>query len=291
MILITGATGFIGENLVKSLGKEKIRCLVRKNSYVESLKKDNIELLYGDLTDKDSVDKAVEGVDAVIHLAGELRSVRYETNYRINVLGTKNVVDACIKKDAKLVFTSSIMVTNKERGVYGETKLMAENIVNDAPIKKIILRPTMVYGAGRSTFMGVVDYVKKLPLIPVLGDGESAMQPVFIDDVVLAIKNSIKLKENGVFDLAGPSSFTFNEFIDMISDELGVERKKFHIPYKLSKFMAVFLSQFMERPPITLQQVLYLNQDENVDIISARRKLGFNPKNFKTNLKGIIKAV
>jgi len=289
MILITGATGFIGENLVKSLGKERIRCLVRENSNVEFLKRDNIELFYGDLTDKDSVDKAVEGSDVVVHLAGELRSVRYDTNYKINVLGTKNIVDSCVKHNAKLVFTSSIMAVNKERGIYGETKLMAEKIVRDAPIKKVVLRPTMVYGKGKSTFMNVVNYVKKLPIIPVLGNGKSKMQPVFIDDVVHAIKSSIKLKEDGIFDLAGPSSFTFNEFLDMISGELNVKRRKVHIHYKVCKFMAIFLSKIMERPPITLQQVLYLNQDENVDITPAKKKLGFNPKDFKIEIKTLLK--
>lgn len=291
MILITGATGFIGEKLVESLKDKKLRCLVRENNVVDFLKRSNVELFYGDITDKASVDKAVEGCDVVVHLAGELRSVRFKTNYKINVLGTQNIVDACVKhKIKKLVFTSSIMATNKQRGVYGETKLMAENIVKESPISKVILRPTMVYGSGRSTFMNLVNYVKKLPVVPVLGNGKATIQPVYIDDVIFAIKESINLKEDGTFNIAGPQEpFSFNDMLDMIGELLGVKKKKLHIPYTVAKFSALFLGKFLERPPITMQQVFYLNQPENVDITPAKEKLGFNPKDFKTNLKTILK--
>lgn len=72
MILVTGGTGFVGSHLVKRLALEKIktRCLVRKRSNVERLKEHGIELAYGDLTDKESLKKALEGVETVIHLIG-----------------------------------------------------------------------------------------------------------------------------------------------------------------------------------------------------------------------------
>ncbi len=96
MILVTGGTGFVGGHLVDRLVQEKVqsRCLVRKGSNIEKLKKENalIDVAFGDLTDGDSLKKALKGVDAVVHLIGIIVEKKGATFEIIHSQGTRNLV-------------------------------------------------------------------------------------------------------------------------------------------------------------------------------------------------------
>ena len=110
MILITGSTGFLGKHLIKVLDKKNIKCLVRKDSNVNHLK--DIELVYGDITDANSLDKSLKGVKEVIHLAASTHD--QSLFHIVNVNGTKNLLEACKKNSVKrFIFISSMASTRR----------------------------------------------------------------------------------------------------------------------------------------------------------------------------------
>ena len=115
-ILITGATGFIGRNLVSRLCKEKkffITALVRRSSKVNFLKEKNINLIYADITKKETLDIINENFDVIYHCAGFVGEKPPELLYRVNVLGTKNICEFALKKGVKkFIHVSSVAVIN-----------------------------------------------------------------------------------------------------------------------------------------------------------------------------------
>ena len=111
-ILITGATGFIGRHLASVLSKTySVRCLVRKSSDITPLRDLNVDITYGDLLVRKSLGPALDGIDLVYHLAGEVYARRKQDYYNGNVLATHNLLEACEEKGTKrIIFLSSIGV-------------------------------------------------------------------------------------------------------------------------------------------------------------------------------------
>lgn len=171
--LVTGATGFIGSHLVKALveqGKD-VRCLVRKTSDTQYLNELGVELFYGDLLYKESLQEVAKNVNIVYHLAGIVHSKKSSDYYKINTNGTQNLVEVFLsEKIERFVYLSSIAAVgpNREHGIllneqspcrpidpYGRSKLGAEKLLMNF-FKKygfpiVIIRPPTVYGpSGRS---------------------------------------------------------------------------------------------------------------------------------------------
>ncbi len=167
-LLITGATGFIGQHVVKEFTQagHDVTCLVRPSSNVEPLRRFEPRIVVSDLMDVNRLTQAVRGYDVVVHLAGLTKSFRERDFYRVNAIGTANVAQACAAQQTPpiVVYVSSLAAagpkisqagrteTDEMRPVsnYGKSKLAAENALlkwaDQVPIS--ILRPGIVLGEG-----------------------------------------------------------------------------------------------------------------------------------------------
>ena len=142
-ILITGATGFIGKELVKSI-KKKIWCLVRKK---KNFPEKSVRSIMCDLNDREKLLKCVNGFDVVVHLAGIVNASSDQEFYNKNVLLTENLLDACkANKVKRFIFISTAVVISKVQGPYSRSKIAAEELVRKSGIEYVILRPSVVYG-------------------------------------------------------------------------------------------------------------------------------------------------
>ena len=209
-ILVTGATGFIGDHLVRRLHTEKgarVRALVRNPAKAEPLAKLGVELVPGDIADYGSLERAVQGCSVVIHAAAQVSSVPVRAVFeRSNVIGTENLARASsAARVERFVHLSSIAVfglptageildSSPRRHCgdpYCDTKLDAENTVwryhREAGLPSVILRPSGVYGPG-STHWSVVPLkrVRKGKMFFVNG-GRGLLNYAYIDNLVDAI--------------------------------------------------------------------------------------------------------
>ncbi|MBI2508201.1 NAD-dependent epimerase/dehydratase family protein [Candidatus Woesearchaeota archaeon] len=219
-ILVTGATGFVGKNLMKRLERYDANILSRKET---SINKANIFI--GDLFDKKILLEASK-VDAVIHLAGITKGDVFKANYE----GTKNLVDACIEnKVKKFIFVSSFnAVLNTD---YGKSKLKAEEYVKNSGLAYIIFRPTVIYGRDNKKDIGKLIRLIKLGFAPVPGDGKSKLQPIFVEDLTAIITKSIESKiKNKVYFVMGGDALTFNEIVEIILKRLNKKAVRIKIP-------------------------------------------------------------
>jgi len=179
-VLVTGASGFIGKTLVPYLLEQgyQVRCFVRLTSDTTYLKTLGVELVFGDLSDKVSLRSAMNRVDSVYHLAGQIYSSAKETYDEVNAKGTANVLEAaCQQKRPPVVLSVSSLAAagprkNGEKPTeasptqpvsqYGESKRESENqlrkFADRVPIS--VVRPPLVFGAGDTATMPIFKSVK-----------------------------------------------------------------------------------------------------------------------------------
>jgi len=257
-ILVTGATGFIGTNLVKELSKRnKVRCLVRKTSNASLLKSKNIELFYGNLLDKASLRDVTKNVDVVYHLAGGGNvSASTKRGFRklfdLNVATTKNLLDECKRnKPKRFILFSSIsaigVITNKivdektkcipktphEVCKYKSEKLSIK-YSKKYRIPLTILRPSIVYGPhAKNSEILMIARLVKTHLFPIPGSGENLMPFVYVKNLVNAVI-FLANKKPGTY-IVSDTGIKFNYLVKKIAEELDKKILIIHIPATLTK--------------------------------------------------------
>lgn len=285
MILITGASGFVGKHLIARLEpKSSVRCLVRKTSDTRGL--EGCELVQGDITDRASLIKATEDIDAVIHLVAALGASSYEENYNVHVEGAKNLIEACKENNVRRVVVASTVATLAERkSDYGVTKAMADELFLASGLDVTIIKPDFIYGKDGKGFRTLVDVIKKSKFIPIVGDGTYRRQPIHVDDVALAFYRALGEKTIGkTYIVAGREPIEFNKMVDMIMQRIGIKKRKVHFPVWLLLFAAKVM-KLKKNPMLTQTVVLGIAQDRCADITPLVEELGVNPISFKEGLE------
>jgi len=137
-----------------------------------------------------------------------------------------------------------------------------------------IFRPSIIYGAGDSFFNKFKTLSRNLPFLPVIC-GDTRFQPVWVEDVARAFVSAIDNRHtrNQCYTLAGPETYTFNQLLQMMLDELGVERKLLAVPPTIAGLMAGFGS-LLPTPPITMDQITLLEHDNIADGEAFPSRLG-----------------
>jgi nucleoside-diphosphate-sugar epimerase len=245
-ILLTGASSGIGRLLIKRLVDSadlEIKAMIHRSLVNIS----GCEARQGDLNNPELLTRAVDGVNTVVHMAALTSSAQESEYFRVNVTGTQNLVDACVLKGVKRIIYISSRAASLDGGGYSQSKLKAEECVKSSGLRWLILRPSEVYGQGEGDAINrLIEWVKKYPFVPVIGEGQVKLSPVYIDDVVSAMERTILNKEleYETILLAGPEELTFNELVDRIAMYFEVRRFKLHLSAGLVKFGATVLTNF-----------------------------------------------
>lgn len=290
MIVITGANGFIGKELIKFLSekKEKIRCLVIEGENTTELKHYGAEIIYGDILNKNAVTNLVKDSRYIVHLAAVVTSNNPGRLYKVNVEGTRNIVDACKENNIKrILFTSSIAAVAKHLGTYGKSKMEAEKIIEESGLDYTILRPTLVYGRKGPEFNDLVSLIKKLPIIPLIGGGKAKKHPVYLKDLAKLIVKILYSKKSihKTYEIGGAEKVSFAALVDMICKEVGIKKIKLYIPSFVCLLASGVLEKLLENPPLTKDQILALENDAIADTRILNEDFDFKPVSLKKGLK------
>jgi dihydroflavonol-4-reductase len=194
--LVTGANGFIGAQLAEALlaRGDEVRCLVRPTSDLKLLRCSEVELVYGDVTQPDTLPAAVNGVDVVYHAAGLTKAIGFADYCRVNEAGVRNVVNVCAGRTTPpvMVLVSSLAAAGpvsdpkqlrtendppKQVSRYSKSKrageLAAAQRAQDVPIT--IVRPPIVLGPGDRTGLQLFRSIRRARSFIVLGRGRFSM--------------------------------------------------------------------------------------------------------------------
>ena len=297
MILLTGATGFVGSNLMKELLKQglQVRCLIRNPDRADALKNAGAELVKGDITDKDSIAKALEDdkVEAAVHLVGILAETGKATFEAIHTQGTRNMVEACKAKGIKrFIHISALGTKANARSQYHKTKWAAEEIIRASGLGYTIFRPSVMFGKEdkfTNLFAGII---KISPFIMIPGNGQNKMQPVFVKDLASAMTMTVKDSRhiNKVYEIGGPEKLAFDEIIDTVCRVLGKMRLKIHIPIWFMRPGAAIAECILRKPPITRDQLLMLEEDNVTDNNALESVFNIKPVGFEEGIRSYLTA-
>ncbi len=284
-VLLTGATGFIGKQLVNDLKANNIdfKCLLRRTFINEALaKKLSLNVIYGALEDITALSAATYQIDIVIHLAAMLHTSD-KTDLKIaNVDGTNNLLKACKQNNVKkFIFISSYLAMPQFSDYYGVTKKQGEELVKSSGLEYVILRPTMVYGRNDYYLSMISSIIKKHKLVPLPNFN---LQPVHVSDVSKAIISSLNQEiKNKEYFLAGQDMIDFNTFANMIASHLSLERKTVAVPFWMAKPALFFYQRFNDS--LSVSQLNDLKKFSSIDISAAKTDLKFDPVSVEQGLK------
>ncbi|MBE9125999.1 MULTISPECIES: NAD-dependent epimerase/dehydratase family protein [unclassified Coleofasciculus] len=314
--LVTGANGFTGSHLVKALEQrgDTVVGLVRKSSNLDRLTHCNLQLVYGDISDRNALQTAMTGVDWVFHTAAyvELGLVDATKMERVNVEGTRAVLElAQAVGVSKLVYCSTIGVFGDTKGqvvdetfqrqqtdfsgAYDRTKYQAQQLVNQfaaqgLPVVSVL--PSGIFGSDDPHFGPVLKQFLKGGL-KVWAGGDRITGIVHVDDLVAAIILAAEKGKPGEQYIISAGELTTREMFEFISQQTGVPAPA-EAPKPLVQFAGNLLDPigrlFNWQPPLSRERVHYIyDRCVRVDATKARTELGWNPRSVPETLREIVR--
>ena len=295
MILITGATGYIGRHLVARLVAqgERPRCLVRDISRAKRiLPADKVELVEGATTSPDSLGAAVQGVDTIVHAAFLTADRKQSTGNeyeKTNVQGTASLIKVAKKAGVKRIIEIGGLGTKPDKpGSYMQGRYLAEKMLKESGLDWTIIQPSVLFGKNAPFIKGLVDLIRTSPVVPLIGGGKTMFQPIYVEDVVTVL---IKVLEdptgttNRTYTIGGPVYYSFTQIIDVLLKTMHKQRIKVPAPTTLVGVGAAVMEAILPKPPITKAAMTLFSFDNITDLKSVQRDFGFTPISFTTYMK------
>ena len=306
-ILVTGANGFIGSNLVKRLVDDgyKVRSLVRKTSDLTFLEGINTELIYGDITEVQSLHKAEQGIDKVYHVAGLAADWGpYKRFEEINFIGTQNIANSAYQNNVKkLIYISTVAFhgfgniniteespVSKNLIPYSKTKYLAEKWLWDFSSKTgmpvTAVRPGNVFGINDRTFISkYIDAMLKGKFLE-LNKGKSKTCPVYIEnliDIITLVGNEDKANGEAFIATDG-LDIDWHTFNTKLADALNIKLPKASLPYFVAMPVAKLyygihrLLQIKSEPFLTPYRINNGGKDYHFSIDKLKKYFDYSPK-------------
>jgi uncharacterized protein YbjT (DUF2867 family) len=275
-ILLTGATGFLGEHVIRRLlgSGSDIQAFVRPSSRTEWLRKQGVGLRFGDLAERSDLERALRGVDVLLSIAS------LGLGYAANILTA--VQSAGL---VRAVFVSSTSIFTQLSMPSKPVRVQAERLITESGLHYTILRPTMIYGSPRDrNIWRLISYLRQWPVIPVVGRGDALQQPVFVEDVATAVVRAVGAEHaiGKAYNLAGASPLSFVQMIDTVCTRLGRNVARIYLSPGMARMGAAMFSRLGMR--ITPEQIARIMEDKAFDISPAVRDLRFSPLDFDAGL-------
>ena len=271
LVTVFGGSGFLGRYVVRALTSRgyKVRVACRRPDLAGHLQPlgnvGQIQYIQANLRYRWSIDRAVEGADAVVNLVGILSESGRQTFDAVQARGAGWVAQAAAKEGAAMVQMSALGADADSPAEYAQTKSVGERSVREAVPSAIIFRPSILFGPEDEFFNRFAGMAKMSPFLPLIGGGGNLFQPVYVGDVAQAVVNAVdgKLSAGSTWELGGPEMLSFKQCLEKMLPL--IERKPIFIsvPFAVARTFARLL-QYLPGAPLTPGQVDLLKTDNIV---------------------------
>lgn len=291
-VLVTGGTGFLGHYVCRALVAHGYlpRLLVRAGS--ERRIPEDVRLASrvtpGDVTNREFVENAAQSTEAIVHLAGIVREAPEKglSFEKAHVTATRHAVHAAKTWGIdRFVYVSALGAAAGDPRAFFDSKGRAEEMVRRSGLAWTVFRPGVLFGPGDRFVSVVAEAVRRLPAVPIPGNGDAAVQSVFAGDLARGIAESLARSdtERRVFDVGGPERFSYGGLVDRVATAFGVHARKVRIPEGAMRKADRYLGRFRGVPwiPGTLDFLLSGNTCDGGPYYST---FGFTPLSLSAYL-------
>jgi NADH dehydrogenase len=272
LVTVFGGSGFVGAQAVRQLAKAgwRIRVAVRNPNlaYAMRLAGDvgQIDIVQANVRNEASVRRALEGATASVNLVAVMRETGRQGFQAVHVMGARNVAAAARAEGvARVVQVSALGADPASPSKYARTKAQGEAAVREIYPDAVVVRPSIVFGAGDSFFNRFAAMAQISPVLPLIGGGHTRFQPVFVGDVGKAIARIVTDPGTAgrTYELGGPAAFSFKALMEMMLAEINKRRFLVPIPFPVAGLIgkAGDVAGMFIAPPITSDQVELLKTD------------------------------
>lgn len=315
--LVTGANGFTGSHLVKALAQrgDYVVGLVRKSSNRARLADSPVQLVYGDISDRNALQKAMTGVDTVFHTAAyvELGLVDAAQMEQVNVEGTRAVLEVAQELGvSKVVYCSTIGIYGDTKGkvinetfkrtqtdfssAYDSTKYQAQQIVDQfaTQVPVVSIMPSGIFGADDPHFAPVLQQFLKGRL-KLWAGGDRITGIVHVDDLANAMILAAEKAPAGEHYIISAGDLTTREMFEIFSQQTGIPAPR-EAPKSLVRLAGNILDPIGRllkwQPPLSRERVHYVyDRCVRVDATKARKELGWQPRCVSQTLQEIVTTI
>jgi len=305
-ILVTGGTGFTGSHLVRRLLKKGHKVVIldkQKGLVFQEFAGLGLQIYLGSITDKSMVSKAIEGCDAVCHVAAAFRGVDLPNKvyWQVNVEGTRILADAALNSGIKkFIYCSTEGVHGcvlnppadedapiAPKDYYEYSKYEGEKVIQEyikKGLKAVILRPTAIYGPGDpGRFLLLFKWAKK-GFFPMFGSGRITYHPVYTENLNDAFELALQ-KDNAcgrTYLIADENYYSLNELVKRVGNAIGVKVRIIHFPFLpllvISYIYEWVCKPFGITPLLFVRRADWYRENRAFTIERAKRELGYIPK-------------
>jgi len=270
LVTVFGGSGFVGRHVVRALVKRgyRVRVAVRRPDLAGFLQPlgivGQIHAVQANLRYPASVAAAVKGADAVVNLVGILQESGRQSFVNVQANGARTVAQACAAAGiARVVHLSAIGAAADSRSLYARSKAEGEAAVQAAVPGAVILRPSIMFGPEDGFFNRFAALARMLPVLPLVGGGETKFQPVFVGDVAEVVARAVDGGvRGGVYELGGPEVKTFRELVAYICEVTDRKPLPVSLPIPLARLKARILEIVNALTLGLLPDALMLTRDQ-----------------------------
>ena len=276
LVTVFGGSGFVGTQVVRALARRgwRVRVAVRRPARAYALMTQGhvgqFQSVRCDVTDPAMVAEALKGADAVVNLVGVLHETPSRKFQAMHVEASRIIAEAANAAGIeRLVQMSALGADANSPSAYGRTKAQAEAAVRAVRPDAVVIRPSIVFGAGDNFLNKFAAMAGYAPALPLIGGGQTKFQPVYVGDVAEAIARAVtNIDAAGrTFELGGPSVWTFEDILKLVLRETNKSRALLPLPFPVARLMGAVaqLTAYVGLAPmLTRDQVLMLQADNVV---------------------------
>lgn len=292
-IVVTGAAGLVGQNLIVELKQQGYTQLVAIDKHAHNLRilqelHPDVRVLHADLAEPGAWAAEFSGAACVVQLHAQITGKTTDLFVRNNITATDHVLKAA--QDAAvpyMVHISSSVVNSVAKDDYTNTKREQEEMVVASGLRHCVLRPTLMFGWFDPKHLGWLSrFMARTPVFPIPGDGKFMRQPLYERDFCRCIAKCIETEPNGAaFDIVGDTRVDYVDIIRTIKRAKKLHTVIVHIPIGFFAFLLKVYSLFSSKPPFTADQLKALSAGDDFKGIDTEAVFGVTQTSFEDAIR------